>query len=58
MPGITIIGTLYCPKGTLDKWNSGDNHLGALLKKRGWTIQEMPNEETVENSLEENGNEE
>jgi hypothetical protein len=58
MNGITTVGTLYCPKGTLDEWNSSDNHLGALLKKRGWTIQEMPDEETVENNLEETGNEE
>ena len=58
MNGITTTGTLYCPKGTLDEWNSGDNHLGALLKKLGWTIQEMPDEETVENSPEETNEEE
>ena len=36
MPGITTTGILYCPKGTLDEWNSSNNnHLGTLLKKRG-----------------------
>lgn len=49
MNGITTTGTLYCPKGTLDEWNSGGNHLGALLKKLGWTIQEIPDGITEEN---------